>query len=211
MRTRLRAYTECLLADPYSGTPHDVLARYGLHWNRLTPDDRTRSTEVIRTLPFRAFVAYAPLRQEDRDTYERVYSSLLTRVLETRFLKYDRCRVEIKVEQNSKIRSGTLKRVVSAIAEDLHRRGSRRPDAVEIHVAKKNTDDALPLPDLVLGVFSDYAKSAHVATKAPGERKKTAPGAQADARFEMIRDRLRAIYSLESGSVYSRKNKFTPW
>jgi hypothetical protein len=75
---------------------------------------------------------------------------------------------------------------------------------------KKRSDAALPLPDLLLGIFVDYARLKLKAETEPGSKKR-ASGAQADLRFEGVRDRVRAIYDLDGGRVSSRTRPFLPW
>ena len=108
------------------------------------------------------------------------------------------------------MRAGTLNRCANAVEEDLQKRGSRRPETVTTAVVKKNSDEALPLPDLVLGVFTEYATS-RIAASSEASNKKRRSGAQADSRFESLRGRLRAIFAIDSGSIYSRKVPFAPW
>jgi hypothetical protein len=84
-----------------------------------------------------------------------------------------------------------------------------------IRVAPKLSEAALPLPDIVMGIFGDFAlssiKAAAAAATVGKTKEKTLPGDQADKRFEQVRDKIRAIFDLDSGRVFSRRNPFEPW
>lgn len=212
VRAALTDFFDDRTAYPYSGTPKEVLAREGIHWNRLTADDRTKSVERIMALPFRAFVAFAQLPNEDRDTYDQVYRRLLTRVIEGRFVLYDGCRVRVVAEENSKVKRNSLAEVVTSSYEALVAGNFRRPLSEPSHATlPKAADPALPLPDLLLGVFVDYARSVMALQTEAGQKKKQTSGAQAALRFEQIRDKIRAVFDVEAGAVYSRRRPFVPW
>ncbi|MFO0632979.1 MAG: hypothetical protein U0168_09035 [Nannocystaceae bacterium] len=92
--------------------------------------------------------------------------------------------------------------------------GARRPVAVpSCEILSKGSDPALPLPDLVLGLLGDFALSGIRAQREEvGERKKKRKtGDQASNRYEQISHKVKAIYDLPSGVVYSRRNPFSPW
>lgn len=211
VRAVLSRFLRDRAADPFGATDREMLAR-GLHWNELSQDDRTRVTECLRTVPFRAFVAFGRLPAEDRATYDQTYRTLLAKLPEGRFVRYDNCVVEVKAEENSKVRTATLRDVVSSSYGRLEQQRSRRPVALPTHqIVSKGADDALPLPDLVLGIFVDYARAASAASVTAGaSTKKRQPGAQAESRFDQVRDRVRAIYDLDRGTVYSRRRPFSP-
>ncbi len=218
VRDVLAGFLAELRANPYGGTPADVLDDEGLHWNTLTPDDRTEATKRIRALPFRSFVAYSPLPSGDRDTYDRVYRALLSTIIEGRFIRYDGCRVKVLAEENSKVKPESVADIVRSSYERLAMTLRRRPiEEPACATVAKASDAALPLPDLLLGVFIDYARSAinaqseaEAAAKST-KRKRQLSGAQAQARFEQIRDKIRAIYDVGTGAVCSRRNPFRPW
>ena len=75
-RSGLSAFLEDRLAAALGTTAPSVLETEGLHWNELTPDDRTRVTECVRALPFRAFIAYGALPAQDPATYTSIYAKL---------------------------------------------------------------------------------------------------------------------------------------
>jgi hypothetical protein len=212
VRAALTEFLADIAANPYSGTPKNVLDDEGLHWNRLTPDDRTRATERIRALPFRAFVAFAPLPKEDRETYDRTYRRLLAKVLDGRFVRYDGCRVHVAAEETSKVKPNTLGETIRSSYEALKVKNHRKPlTEPSYKTIAKGTDAALPLPDLLLGVFVDYARSALASQADAGQKKKQTSGAQAALRFEQVRDKIRAIFDVDGATVYSRRMPFAPW
>jgi hypothetical protein len=136
------------LAAAFGTTAPTVLETEGLHWNELSLDDRTRVTECVRALPFRAFIAYGVLPAQDPATYTSIYAKLLRRLLDGRFVRYDQCRVIVKAEENSKVKDGTLGSTISTSYQHLVTINSRRPVAEPDHeIAKKRSDAALPLPD----------------------------------------------------------------
>ena len=198
--------------DPFGSTDKNHLSKKGIHWNDLAPDDRTKVTEAIRSLTFRAFFAYAELPAEDRRTYSAVYRRLIVKLIEGRLVRYDRCIVELVVEHNSKVSEASIEGSISAVYNGLRRAGSRRPaNPPAVRFVPKLSDPALPLPDIVLGIFADYARSEIRSEEEASERKKRRSGKQADTRFEQIRDKIRAIFDLDTGKVYSRRGPFRPW
>lgn len=202
VRESMERILDDLKADPYSA----VIA---LHWNQLSQDGRTEVTPRIRSLPLRCFLAYAQLANGDRDTYDATYARLLRLVFTDRLLKYDKCTVEVLVEENSKVLPGTPERVVSEVYAAL---GGRKPlEMPSCHVVSKPAEPALPLPDLVLGVFGDFARSKERAEREVAEKKKQVSGAQSRQRYEQLRDKIRAIYDADTGAVYSRKTPFEPF
>jgi hypothetical protein len=206
----LREFIDNCMAQPFSSTSAVTLAEEGLHWNSLTPDDRTRITQLVSHLPFRGFIAYAQLVAEDRKTYTTKYKELLTKLISKRLVRYDHATIKIFAEENSKVISGSLSEVVAGAYHDLERLDSRRPkQCPQCFVVGKTEEPTLPLADLVLGIFGDFAR-IQLLTK-PDQKQKTAPGAQAAQRFAAIRNKVRAIYDLDDGIVYSRRRSFEPW
>lgn len=211
IRDRLEGFRESLLHDAYGLSDRVPLETRGLHWNELAEDDRTQATKVLRELPFRAFVAYDDLPGEDRAAYSEAYAGLLGRLLRGRFGKYGGRPVRILAEQNSRVRAGTVERVVRELLDGAGRSGP-------LHVtvdgeAAKGSDPALPLPDLLLGVFGAYATSeSQAATAAQAAPKTKNPrGIQAGKRFEQVQDKIRAIFEPGSNRAYSRRRAFRPW
>lgn len=211
VRKSLSSLLKKLMSDPFGTTGKDVLTKKGLHWNDLTPDDRTIATDCVRELPLRCFLAYARLRDQDRRTYNDTYQRLLVKLIQGRLVRYDRCVIEVVAEQNDKVDLAKLSKGVAQSYEALAKANSRRPTtAPTVRMVPKRSDVALPVPDIILGIVGDYACSAMRAA-AEKTKKKRAPGKQADHRFEKVRDKVRAIFDLDSGQVFSRRNPFRPW
>lgn len=214
VREASQNFLESLSSNPYGATSKEELLEKGLHWNAFVPDDRTRATEWVRALPFRCFLATATLGDQAKLTYDETYRRLLVKLVQGRLVRYDRCTIDLLVEQNSKVNLPKLAADVNAVYEKLARTNSRRPGAVPaIRAAAKLEEGALPLPDIVMGIFGDYARSAHQAQPQADAvaKKKRQPGGQAANRFEQVRDKIRAIYDLDTGEVYSRRRPFRPW
>ncbi|MEX1367083.1 MAG: reverse transcriptase family protein [Nannocystaceae bacterium] len=213
--TQTQKFLDDSLADTMTTEPErDALRRKGIHWNDLTPDGRTRATALLRTLPFRAFVAYAPLPREDRKTYSKVYAHTLEKLLRDRLTRYDGCTVRILAEENSKVPGNLLHNITRTIFARLEADDSRRPAETPVcQVLAKGSDTALPLPDLVLGVVGDFATSdVRSAREQVGKgRKKRKSGGQAVNRFEQVRDKVKAIFDLSTQTTYSRRKPFVPW
>lgn len=217
VRARLEEFRQSLLHDPYGVSDKAPLEKKGLHWNELSEDDRTAATNILHELPFRAFVAYTDLAAEDPRTYTSAYADLLAVLLRDRFVKYDKRPLRVLAEENSRVKGSTVKHVVDDILDKLDAGKSRRPTSVDVLPnAAKGSDAALPLPDLLLGVFGAYAKSrlrpaSDVEQGAKKKSKKRPPGQQAAMRFEQVRDRIHAIFDLADGDVHSRRRPFAPW
>ncbi|MEE9385494.1 MAG: hypothetical protein V3V08_18960 [Nannocystaceae bacterium] len=192
----------------------DVLKAKGVHWNDLTPDNRTAATKLLRTLPFRALVAYVPVPRQGRRSFSAKYAQMLQLLLRDRMGHYDGCGVKFLAEEHSKVRGNLLAEVTGSIFHDLEARDSRRPAATPTcGVVSKGYYPALPLPDLVLGVVGDFTVADLRAAKEQvgrGEKKRRS-GGQAKNRFEQTRHKLKAIYDLDANTTYSRRNPFGPW
>jgi hypothetical protein len=212
VRGCLDDFLRALINDPFGATGKDDLARKGVHWNDLAQDDRTKATNLVRSLPFRCFVSFAPLLAQDKKTYDDTYRRLLMKVVEGRLVRYDRCTIEVVIEENQKIAQAKVSVAINQACDALGKANSRRPAALPtIRVAKKLSEGALPLPDIVMGILGEFACSNLKAAGEAGQKKKRRSGGQADNRFEQIRDKVRAVFDLDSGRVFSRRNPFRPW
>jgi RNA-directed DNA polymerase len=214
VREASQKFLESLAADPYGATEKQELNAKGLHWNAFAQDDRTRATEWARSLPFRCFMATATLADQHKATYDDTYRRLLVKLVEGRLVRYDRCTIDVLIEQNSNVNLPKLVAAVESVYEKLEKMNSRRPAAApSIRSAAKLEEGALPLPDIVMGIFGDFARSSRnaQADAVAKKKKKRVPGAQAENRFEQVRDKIRAIYDSDSGAVFSRRNPFVPW
>jgi RNA-directed DNA polymerase len=212
VRASLSALLKTLRNDPYGATNKIVLDKRGLHWNELAHDDRTKATERVRALPFRCFIAFSTLLSDEKAAYVPTYERLLSKLVQGRLVRYDRCRIDIVAEENSKIELAQISTAVSSAYARLVASDSRRPEYLPaVRQAKKGADAACPLPDITLGIFGEYARAKIKAAEEAGEPKKRASGAQAESRFEQMRDKIRAIFDLDTGIVYSRSLPFQSW
>jgi RNA-directed DNA polymerase len=207
----LRHFREDIRAEPFIATDVAVLDSEGLHFNRLSEDERTRLVKFCAGLPARAFIAYETLKATDKDSYVSAYLRLFDSVLRRRFLLYNGCEVRIAVEQNSTIRPNQLKEIVTDCYDRLANASSRRPtSAPRVDIVGKLEEECVALPDVFLSVFGKYATLRRAEAEAI-ENKKKPPGNLATKRFEQLRDKIRVIESLDSGKVYSRRTAFEPW
>lgn len=197
--------------DPDGGTEKGLLAKEGIHWAKLEQNDRTSVVGLVRALPFRAFIAFAGLPAQDRATYEKVYRQLFIKLVRERLIRYANCRIDVLVEDNNKINLANLEGSVTEAYQDLVKAESRRPSIVpRVRLVQKLAEDTLPLADVVLGIFGDYARSHELAAAVQASKKKP-PGALAEKRFDQIRDKIRAIFDIDRGAVSSRRRPFNPW
>jgi RNA-directed DNA polymerase len=212
IRRRLRAFEHRLLARPYAANV-ERLQNEGIHWNAMDHDDRTKAVETLIGLTFKAFVAYATLPSGDRKVYADVYRRLLVKLLAGRLVKFGGAKVVLKAEANSRISESLLEEAMSGAYANLAKTGSRRPISVPpCELVNKGGDEALPLPDLVLGVVSEFAwagkpKQNDGSSQSAGRR---LPGEQARRRFFQIQSKLKALYDLDGDRVFSRRNPFDP-
>lgn len=203
VRSATEKLREELTANPYG----ESVGR--LHWVELSPDNRTKTTERVRALPLRCFIAYVEIARADRQSYSGTYERLFRQLLSDRMLKYDHCMVDITVEENSKLSLGSLQQIVDELYAEL---GDRKPAEVPVcRLVSKSADPALPVPDLILGVFREFARSKELAENDAAKGKRIPSGAQARGRYEQLRDKIRAIYDLDTGVVYSRHRPFEPF
>lgn len=198
--------------DPDGGTDKSVLAKVGIHWTDLEQNDRTKVVEVVRALPFRCFVAFAGLSSEEREPYEALYRQLVGKLVRDRLIRYAACSVRLLLEENNKVSRDRMIEAVAAAYRELEDANARRPSSVpQVLLVPKLAEATLPLADVVLGVFGDYATSGEVAAADGGGKKKKLPGDLARRRFEQIRDKVRAVFDVDRDSVNSRRRPFVPW
>jgi RNA-directed DNA polymerase len=205
IRGSLEDFTQNRTAQPYAANVDRLES--GLHWNGLNHDDRTKVVEHLIGLTFKVFVAYAALPSKEKADYVQLYLRLLERLIEGRFVKFAGASVVLKVEQNNKIKPSDVEAVTSSVYEQLAKRGSRRPLSVPAcEIASKGSDPALPLPDLVLGVVTEYLwpRQGRDVQATPTRY----PGEQAQRRYLQLLGKIKAIYDVDGGRVFSRKNPF---
>jgi RNA-directed DNA polymerase len=211
-RNRLSALLAKLLTASDPATPVETLRKEGLHWNKLALDDRKGAVEVLRGIPFRAFVAYQRLASQEKHDYATTYNRLLRKLLEKRLVRFAGATVTLKLEENSKIKRTVPERAINDIYADLGSVGSRRPLLPPTtEVVSKRNDDALPLPDFVLSVVAEYAQVNLKAASVAQRKEKQLPGAQAERRFRQIEGKVKAVFDLDTGQVFSRRIPFRPW
>jgi hypothetical protein len=199
------------LADPYAAGNKAALAKKGLHFVDAHEEMRTAYIRELGFLPFRGYLAYDLL--PDDSFYESKYFELLSALLPHRLIAADRATMTIVAEQNSKISSSGLTKLVDDAYAGLAARGTRRPiRRPTVKIGKKAEDPCLAVVDFLLGVFGQYAVlDAPPAASMGAATLRKPPGETAIKRFERLRDKLRLVLSKVTAESFSRKNPFVPW
>lgn len=179
-------------ADPFSSGRKGKLATKGLHFSDAPEDLRTSFITSLPFLPFRGYLAFGKLNGSD---YAELYLTLLARLMPRRLRALDRGRVQLVLEQNSKVKRSAIEQQVNSTYCDLEARNERRPIAAPtVAIGAKQDCPELAVPDFLLGVFSQYfGDSAN-------------QSAIARLRFERLRDKYRHIIDVDSGKEFSRRH-----
>ena len=191
VRGRVKDHLHELLLDPFVAGRKAALEKRGLHWSDLTEEMRSGVVKLMASVPARVFVAYGVLH--DPAEYETLYLGLLRHLMLPRMTRYDRCRLDIAVEENSKISGQRVRGLVMDAYSLLVARNGRRPEkAPEVRIEKKTREPCLAVPDAFLGVLMAYAR------RCADERPPEALG----LRFERLRDRYRMIFEQETATTH---------
>lgn len=185
------------IANPFSGGHKNNLVKKKLHYTDCTEDLRKTYIDKLSTLPFRAYLAYGQLESQGR--YEDLYLSLITKVLPHRLMGCDRAVVRIIFEENGRIESNKIKKIVDSVYSSLCSTNNRRPFVVETVIGGKTDHPCFSVPDFLLGIFSGYASP------------KVGKNERRTLFFENLRDRYRIILDTDNNIVFSRKRPFIPW
>ncbi len=185
------------LIDPFAGGRKSALKKKKLHYVDATEDLKATYISELCLFPYKAYVAYGELQSPE--SYNRVYLSLIERILPHRLMWCDGAIVELIFEENSKLTKLDIEGVVNPIHARFRKEGGRCPIHVGVNIGKKDNIFCFSMPDFLLGVFGKYAKL----TLDGGERN--------TFLFEKLRDKYRVILDTDSRIVYSRKRPFSPW
>lgn len=188
------------VADPFYAGDKTALAKRGLHFTDSHPDLRTAYIKVLSALPYRAFVIFGELANDDK--YQETYISLLGKILPKRLMLYDRALVNFIFEENSKTKASSLEQAVGDAYRSLEKANNRRPAKTpEVVVGKKLEQPCFAVPDYLLAVFARFAQT----NEKPAEKNIRT------LQFERLRDKYRLIVDADIGVEYSRRRPFQPW
>lgn len=188
------------IQDPFYAGDKTALAKRGLHFTDSHPDLRTSYIKRLAFLPYRAFVVYGILADTTR--YEQTYISHLQSILRQRLISYDRAKVHLIFEQNSKVSSTSIQGAVAQVYSELEATDNRRPiEKPKVSIGKKLEHPSFAIPDYLLAVFARFAKAREV----PKEMNLRV------LQFERLRDKYRLILDADTGTEYSRRSPFQPW
>lgn len=186
------------LADFFSSGRKEKIEKKGLHFADLHQEVRTDLVRFLAGVPFRGFVSYDFIGNPSN--CQATYESLLRDLLLHRMIRYDRCLLDIRWEENSKVKAARVESIVRETYRNLEVRNSRRPLSIpQVTRVAKSTEPYLAVPDTLLGVFAQYAKLALT------DEKETAI-----TRFERLRDKYRLIISVPTRTYFTRHNPFKP-
>ena len=145
---------------------------------------RQRGLERCRSV---AFWQLRNLPRKRKSTYDATYRRLLVKLVAGRLVRYDRCTIDLLVEENSKVDLTTSSVDVKlGLPTSLRKANSRRPGTVPTirSTAKLRGKTRCPYPISSWGIFgADYARSAHLsaAPRSRGDAKKEAGTGRAGA------------------------------
>jgi len=194
----LATLREHVISDAFYAGDKEALLKKGLHFTDSHPDLRTAYIKQLAGLPYRAFVIFGELK--DHDKYEELYVSLLNKILPKRLIWYDRACMKFIFEENSKIQSKTLQKVIADVYRTLLKTGSRRPlQEPAVQIGKKLQTHCFSVPDYLLAIFARFAQL----NEKPEEIRRH--------QFERLRDKYRVIVNADTGEEYSRRRPFHPW
>ncbi len=181
-----------ILADPFASGRKRHLTKKGFHFADDAEDTRTQFTKLIAEMPIRSFIAYSrmPSDTELKPTYLKLLRWLLT----DRLAKQYQLQSVITVEENPKIKSGDLERMLDLIDDDLklvRRQPAFKPKLVR---SSKMNCPLLAICDYIIGVTGRYMsdEGSDLASK----------------RFERLRDKVRLVMDADTGDRFWRKNPF---
>ena len=188
-----------VLSDVWAAGRTEVIKQKGIHYSDATQDLRLRYVEVIRTLPFEGYVAFATLR--NYDDYEKVYLRILKAMIKRRLMAAESQSALLIFEQNDKIRRSSVQKVVEDAFAELRKTNNRRPESIQIRFENKQ-QTGLSVPDFLLGVLRAYLLSGSDDVHRSTPREKLL--------FERIRDKYRLILDCDNFVEYSRRRPISP-
>lgn len=187
-------------SDMWADGSAEILRKRGLHFTDATQDLRLTYNKALARMPFEAYVAYR--EYDGPSVYEETYLSLLSALISRRLMAAESQFAFLRFEQNSKVSSAKITRMVEGALAELKMRDNRRPVAVKVDIVGKPNPMLSP-PDFLLGFLGHYLAAKPVADTAPVPRERL--------MFERLRDKYRLVFDLSAGVEYSRRRPLVPW
>lgn len=185
------------LSVDYSTTPGakgklDVLELEGVHFAPIHYDLRTKTLDLMLEMPWSASIHFAKL--ESYKWYKLTWLKLFRDAIRQEMVTADGIGLEVLVEQNDKVKSPAVMKVIDEEYERAKLFDARRPSDQPVYrrIGKQDSP-AITLPDFVLAAFRHYVMNA------------------ADDRaldFERLRDKVRYIHDFDLDAFYTRKRPF---
>ena len=170
----------------------DALKDAGVHFTEVHYDLRTKTLDLMLEMLWSASVHFA--KYESGADYESTWLKLFDGAVRQELMTADGIGLEILVEENDKVSSSALKRVVDAQFQRMGLAGSRRPRTKpEVKRVGKSDTPILTIPDFVLAAFRHYVLQV------------------TDEKvldFERIRDKVRYVHDHDLDAFYTRKKPF---
>jgi RNA-directed DNA polymerase len=187
--TTLRAH----LVDPFSPGRKQPLIVKGLHFVDAPESLRSTYIDFLPLLQFRTYIAFG--RLDSACTYEELYTQLVGSLLVRRFKSYDRCTIEIHIEQNAQVSQTAMGAQIAEIYLELEQHNERRPIlSPQIFFQSKMQEAAFSLPDALLWIFGRAFGSKGLPTEIHY------------LYFERLRDKYRHIVDVDNGKMFSRRH-----
>lgn len=184
-------------ADPFTSGRKKQLLNKGLHFTDDSEELKTVFISRLEHFPLRAYIAYG--RAMPNEDYPTHYLRLVGSLLKDRFIAYDRRRMTIVCEENTRVDKSRLKNYVKTMHDELIRTNTCRPFQLNpVMSITKSEEPCLAVVDYILGVFRHYAMDLE------GENSNR----QDALRFERLRDKYRLIRDLDGNLFYSRQKPF---
>ena len=190
---------EATLSDIWAAGDRSSIQKRGIHFSDATQDIRLAYVEMMRTLPFEGYVAFA--RLPNSNMYELTYLRLLNAMIKRRLMAAESQFARLVFEQNAKVRQELIREVVTNAHKSLKKSNNRRPERFAVDfVGKPNL--GMSVPDFLLGVLGKYLSSTL--------QDEGVPMARDVLLFERIRDKYRLILDVDNRIEYSRRNPILP-
>jgi len=126
-----------------------------------------------------------------RELYTQLVGSLLVR----RFKSYDRCTIEIHIEQNAQVSQTAIGAQIAELYLELEQHNERRPIlSPQTFFQSKMQEAAFSLPDALLWIFGRAFGSKGLPTEIHY------------LYFERLRDKYRHIVDVDNGKMFSRRH-----
>jgi hypothetical protein len=204
LRDELEKLRKNILRDPFLKNLPSVqksLSNYGFHYCEDHPEVKPKVIELIRQLPFQAYICYQQKESsfdpsQGYDWYDRLFGRLIFERLQA----HKDAVIRIYFEQHDN-RVEYRRKEIEVIVERLVRKiclrnGIEFPAIPQINSAGKQ-ELGLVVADYVAAIFKEHAEN--------GIGK---PSSWQARNFERIRSKVRVIHNYTTDDFFHRKNPF---